>query len=185
MYERFFCPWFVFRKGWFDFRKDALVIWPGCWNTSFIFAEVKLLKYFLQDHLWVTSWLIWCIIIDVWSVSFEIYINDKFFLSVPQACLLCCVLYLIFYVALYLSLFIKYSYCKKYRYSVSINSSRISPIYTSKLGVIMSWSNVENLDYVKCLRNSSVNTNMEVYKDQPSSLNDMVYDFQKIIDLIT
>ena len=27
--------------------------------------------------------------------------------------------------------------------------------------------------------NSSANTNMEVYKDQPLNLNDMVYDFQR------
>ena len=56
MYERFFCPWFVFRKGWFDFRKDALVVVlfrPDCWNKSFIYAEVELLKDFLHDHLWI------------------------------------------------------------------------------------------------------------------------------------
>ena len=57
--------------------------------------------------------------------------------------------------------------------------SRISPIYASKLSILISWSNIESIHYVKCMHNSSANTNMEVYKDQPSSLNDMVYDFQK------
>ena len=64
MYERLFRPWFVFRKGWFDFRKNVLVVVlfrPGCWNKSFIYAEVELLRDFLHDHLWVTNWLIWCI----------------------------------------------------------------------------------------------------------------------------
>ena len=71
----------------------------------------------------------------------------------------------------------EYSYCQKCRQSVSSSISRISPIYTSKLGVLISLSNVESTHYIKCMYNSSANANMEVYKDQPLNLHDMVYDF--------
>ena len=47
-YKRSFCPWLVFHKQQFNLSKDALIavlLWPDCLSTSFIYARLELLKY--------------------------------------------------------------------------------------------------------------------------------------------
>ena len=47
-YERIFCPWFVFRRGWLNLNKEvvvAVVFSPASLKTSFTNKGLKYLKY--------------------------------------------------------------------------------------------------------------------------------------------